>query len=178
MSHRTTAFILFYYIFKPPTRVQVTLTPGSNSHEVLKNKVFSLQSCSMTGRPLISQWHDMFPTSGKPWSNNSTFFWIPFKTGLRFWVRREWGLVANKASNKKITLLFAIYSQVIINRRQTSKEKGIFTKFSTFDSETDTWMTIVYIFAPSISVSILKQKGSWIALWKRVPIWRDSPFQN
>lgn len=43
-----------------------------------------------------------------------------------------------RASNKKITLLFVIYSQVIISRRQTSRKKGIFTKFLTFDSETDT----------------------------------------
>lgn len=87
------------------------------------------------------------------------FFWIPFRTGLRFWVMGEWGLVAIiELQIRKKPLLFTIYSQVIISRRQTSNEKGMFNKFLTFDLKQIHWVTMVYIFPPSVSASFFKQR--------------------
>lgn len=81
-----------------------------------------------------------------------------------------------RASNKK-RYSQVIYSQVI-SRRQISKEKGIFAKFLTFNSKTDTpTHNCLHLFSLHLSFHF-QAKGVWIALWKSILIWRDTPLQT
>lgn len=51
MSHRNYSIYFILLHFQTTARGPGdTLTPVTNSHEVLRDKVFSLQSCSVTGR--------------------------------------------------------------------------------------------------------------------------------
>lgn len=177
VSHKTTASLISLHFQTTDGGPLETLTPATNSHEVLKDK-YSLYS------PAVWQedsWFHSDRTCSQLLVNHGVkplYFLDTFQNWFEIVGNGRIRPCCNfRASNKKITLLFTIYSQVI-SRRWISKEKGIFTKFLTFNSKTDTLTdNCLHLFSLHLSFHF-QVKDVWIALWKSILIWRDTSLQT
>lgn len=180
LSHRATAFILFYYTFKPQPGVQLTFWLPLQTHMRFSKTRYFLYS------PAVWQgdiwFHNDMKCSQLLVNHGETTLFCFFLDTFQSWLEilgngRMRPCCNYRASNKSRILSFTIYPQAIIGRRQTSKEKGIFTKFLTFDSRTDIpGDNCLHLCSLHLSFHF-QAKGAWIPLWKRVLISRDIYLQ-
>lgn len=162
LSHRATAFILFYYTFKPQPGVQLTFWLPLQTHMRFSKTRYFLYS------PAVWQgdiwFHNDMKCSQLLVNHGETtlfffFFWIPFKAGLRFWVMGEWGLVA--ITELPIRAEFFHLPSIpkpSLAEDKHQRKKGYLLNFWHLIPEQISLMTIVYIYALSISASIFKQR--------------------
>lgn len=87
------------------------------------------------------------------------FFWIPFKTGLRFWVRGEWSLFATRELPIRAELFHLPYipKSSLAEHKYQSKKRYLLNFWHLIPKQIPQ-VTIFYIFSPSISASIFKQR--------------------